>query len=321
VKRYERKLRADVQGNRKSPRTVIIYMTGVDQFVTFLATPTDDLATEDMPATVVDITRDHCELFLADLLATRMPATAKSRFQAVKQFLEWLVDEEAIPSNPMRRMQAPSVPLPDDDGLLSPEEIGSMLDTCKGRDFVSVRDNAILRLFSATGVRLAELHGLTYDPDNPNLNPRVTPFLDIEAQVIHVIGKGAKGKAKPRSVRFDDETAIHVDRYLRARAVKLAGKPAPNNALWLTDRGIRQLGMTGVALVVDRAGRASGVGHVHPHQLRHSLADRCLEAGMQEGDVMRLFGWSKRDMLDRYGRSRQTERAHNSYARHNIGAM
>ena len=37
--------------------------------------------------------------------------------------------------------------------------------------------------------------------------------------------------------------------------------------------------------------------------------------GAAEGDLMRLAGWSSRDMLDRYGRSAADERARDAYRR------
>ena len=49
---------------------------------------------------------------------------------------------------------------------------------------------------------------------------------------------------------------------------------------------------------------------LHPHVFRHSTASALLEAGLQEGDVRALMGWSRRShMLARYTASRAAERA------------
>ena len=57
----------------------------------------------------------------------------------------------------------------------------------------------------------------------------------------------------------------------------------------------------------------AGLGHIHPHQLRHSWADRWLAAGGTEGDLMRLGGWDSSQTMRRYGAVRATDRALAAY--------
>jgi integrase/recombinase XerD len=74
----------------------------------------------------------------------------------------------------------------------------------------------------ATGIRLAELAGIRYHPDDPYQSD-----IDLEAREIKVRGKGVK----PRTVKLSHEAARRLDRYLRARSRhKLAYRPE----LWLT---------------------------------------------------------------------------------------
>ena len=44
--------------------------------------------------------------------------------------------------------------------LLTDDEIGRLLDACKGNDFDSRRDTAIIRLLLDSGLRVAELIGI-----------------------------------------------------------------------------------------------------------------------------------------------------------------
>ena len=57
----------------------------------------------------------------------------------------------------------------------------------------------------------------------------------------------------------------------------------------------------------------AGVDHIHPHQLRHTWADRWLAAGGNEGDLQRLGGWENSDVMRRYGAARAVDRALASY--------
>jgi hypothetical protein len=58
-----------------------------------------------------------------------------------------------------------------------------------------------------------------------------------------------------------------------------------------------------------RRGAKIGLPRLHAHQFRHTFADDWLEAGGNEGDLMRIMGWRSRHMLDRYGAAAQDRRA------------
>jgi integrase len=74
-----------------------------------------------------------------------------------------------------------------------------------------------------------------------------------------------------------------------------------------------------IAQVLRRRGRAAGVDLLHPHLFRHTYAQEALSAGMQEGEVMALAGWRSREMLSRYAKSAERERAIAAACRVNVG--
>lgn len=272
----------------RSPDTIKNYLEAVRQ-----------LAAHAGERDLLTLRRIDVQEYLGDLLDRLSAGTASTRYKALRQFYAWAVDEELIPTTPMTGIKEPkggekAVP------VLADEQLRALLHACDGRDFEPRRDTAIIRLMCEPGgLRRGELIGIELDD------------VDLNLDVVRVVGKGNRERVVP----FGAKTGQALERYLRVRA-RHKGSALP--ALWISYHG-RALTGTGLNQMFARRGEQAGIGHVHPHMLRHTAAHVWLNNGGHETDAMRLFGWRSRAMLSRYGSSVADERAREAARRMNLG--
>ena len=227
------------------------------------------------------------------LLARYSTAYASNQYRALQQFFKWLAAEDGLP-DPMAGLQPPRVT----DKLVpvfTPAELTRLEQACTCRSFAQRRDTAIIAVFTATGLRLAELAGLRCSD------------VDLWQREITVRGKGGKD----RIVKIGHQAARSLDRYQRARS-RHAQAWSPQ--LWLGINNREPLTTAGIYQMIARRGRQAGMA-AHPHRFRHHFSHTWLDRGGPEGDLMELNGCTSPQMLRHYGASARSARARRTYDR------
>lgn len=273
----------------KQPRTITHYLAEVRRFAAWLAAHDRPAGA---PGDLEAVGRLDAVAWIGDMRSRGLAEnTVRNRWIALRALYSWAVYEEVLDASPLARV---SVARPDEPppNVVGDDDLRALLAACKGTSFYDRRDMALVRFMFATGARVSEVCGVSVDD------------VDVSVRVVRFMGKGAK----PRVARFDPATATALDRYRRARARhRLARRPE----LWLGHRG--PLTRKGVPAILVKRAALAGIGHVHPHQTRHTWAHRAKSAGANGEDLQRLAGWADPKSMARYGRALADERALAAY--------
>ena len=214
----------------KAARTIRTYTEAVQWFAAALPGQASRAGWEQVSSR--DIQR-----WMAWLLDRYSSSYASNQYRALQQFFKWLAAEDQLP-DPMAGLAPPRLAtklVP----VFTPEELTRLEQACAGRSFTQRRDTAIIAVFTATGIRLSELAGLRCGD------------VDLRQREITVRGKG-----KDRIVKIGHQTALSLDRYLRARSRHAqAWRPQ----LWLGAGNREPLTAAGIYQMIARRGRQCGV--------------------------------------------------------------
>lgn len=215
--------------------------------------------------------------WLAELLGEGVSrSTLARRSAAARTFTAWATRQGLLAVDPGPRLAAPRHHrvLP---SVLRPDQASAALAAAESGavegDPVALRDQAVLELLYATGVRVSELCGLDVDD------------VDYSRRVIRVLGKGQRERVVPFGVPAERA----LQRWQREGRGRLAvARSTP--AFFLGAKGGRLDPRTARRVVHDAVGSVPGAADMGPHGLRHSAATHLLEGGADLRSVQELLG-------------------------------
>jgi len=124
---------------------------------------------------------------------------------------------------------------------------------------------------------------------------RVGEYTGLRADAVVLIGAAPWRHVPVGKLHDDRYLPLHpnlvtlIDDY-RARHVP------PGHSLLLPRENGRPLDRHTVTRMINKVGAAAGLGHIHPHQLRHTLATQAINRGMSLEAIAAMLGHRRLDM-------------------------
>lgn len=252
-----------------SVHTADSYGRDIHKFLLFL---------NEQEKTIYDVTTQDIRDFLTlEMMNGISKRTLKRRLSALRHYYDFLVKREFVKINPFLVVSSPKSDrhLPT---FLYYEEVEKLLTAnAKREDHLMLRDQAILELLYASGIRAFELCGLLLSE------------IDLRNRILIVRGKGNKERKVPFSEKAK-ETMLRYQKELRPVLLRKNKDTELPNTFFLNDTG-HSLTTRGLEFILKEIERKTGVYlSLHPHKLRHTFATHLLDNGADLRIIQELMG-------------------------------
>jgi site-specific recombinase XerD len=203
------------------------------------------------------------------------------KLSTVRSFLRFLTNQGIFSMNAARLIKTPkgTKRLP---GVMSERVASEALAKPDLTTFEGIRDVAMLELLYSSGLRRAELAGISIND------------LNLNEGTVRILGKGNKVRIVPVGAKAIGAIKQYIA--VRAKMENIRDK----TALFLLLNGKR---MTPGALYHIVRKYFNGIpdsGRAHPHKLRHSFATHLLDHGAEIRAVQEMLGHSSLRTTQRY---------------------
>jgi Site-specific recombinase XerD len=252
---------------RYSPKTVSAYRTDLNKFFEYIEF---DIQSEN----IAEIRQSEIREWVFDLMKNNLsPRSIHRKLSTLNGYFKYLLREEIIEINPVSKIIAPkqSKRLP---VFLEETRLNNFLDDTEDVEdtYDAVRNQTIIELLYATGIRRAELISIKIG--------------DISVDNIKVTGKGNKERLIPLT--------NHLTNWLCRLLIKRSEffPTQPSEYLFLTDKG-ESIYPNFVYRIIKRKLTTAGfTSKKSPHVLRHTFATHLLNNGADLNSIKTMLGHS-----------------------------
>lgn len=272
---FENYLRAE---RRYSSGTVVNYLRDCQEFILWCgSTPEEfrpEMATyDDFRGWIIHLAEGD----KATKTAPLKPSSINTKNSSVKAFYKWLHAQGHTDHNPLatspRLKTAKRLPT-----YITEDKMTTILEqlfAAQGSaDFSERRDAMLVLLLYCTGLRLAEVTGLTRGSFSPTWSE------------VRIVGKGDKVRIVP----IVSVLRPHLENFVQFTRQNIC--TSAENLLFLTSEG-RPMSRYQIERAVQRVLSEAGVTGKHsPHVLRHTFASLLLGRGADIREIQELLGHS-----------------------------
>lgn len=249
-----------------SPLTLQAYQTDLTEFRKFLQESYSDVILEEVQYVMI-------RAWIIALVDNRISnRTINRKIASLKSFYKFLQIIGQNSSTPLLKHRAlkteTKLQLP-----FSEKEINAVLNDIEfGNDFCGIRDKLIIDLFYVTGIRRAELIGLT--------------LANVGIDSIKVLGK----RNKERIIPIISIIKQRLEDYKQLR--KTVENVEKTENFFVTDKGQKLNNSFVYRLINSYFGLVSEKTKRSPHMLRHTFATHMLNNGADLNSIKELLGHS-----------------------------
>ena len=222
----------------------------------------------------VDRSRELTAADVSRFLAGHLPGLSRKSAQmtacALRSLLRFLHAEQMVPAAlggvvpPVASWRLSGLPK-----ALTPGQVQELRDACDLTSTAGRRDLAVITVMARLGLRCAEAAGLLLED------------IDWTAGTVIIRGKGGRTDRLPMPAGAGQVLADYL----------MLGRPdTPSRAVFVQARAPHEtMRPSSISCIVARAARRAGLGTIHGHRLRHTVATQTLNAGASLEEVAQLL--------------------------------
>ena len=221
---------------------------------------------------LLTINKNDIKIYLKYLFdKSNSSKTVSRKISTLKSFYKYYKAKGKISINPVSNIKYPKL----DKNLpkfIPYNELENLIAVSTEGAF-GERNNLIIELMYATGVRVSELVNITLED------------IDFQNKQINICGKGSY----ERVVYYNTETDKAINKYInKLRKELLKGK---ENKYLILNKDGEKITTRGIAKIIDNLiNKVSIKTKVSPHTLRHTFATHLLDNGCDLRSVQELLG-------------------------------